>query len=159
VRIDDDGTESTVTERTVAGDGPMRLAGSQFSPGHYRIEMHSLAGNVSLSRDIWILRADATPSIEVLGTAFDAGDAIEVRWRDAPGNRNDYVAIARVDAAAGNEGESPWAYIDALPQGQLRLGETTSEWGWPPQPGTYVARLLKDDGYEQLAESAPFLIR
>jgi hypothetical protein len=31
--------------------------------------------------------------------------------------------------------------------------------GWPLAAGRYVARLMTDDGFELLAESAPFEIR
>jgi len=39
------------------------------------------------------------------------------------------------------------------------LDETTSEVVWPLSPGNYVARLMKDDGYDSLAASAAFVIR
>jgi hypothetical protein len=36
----------------------------------------------------------------------------------------------------------------------IRVMTFNIEWGWPLAPGNYVIRLMKDDGYESLAESA-----
>ena len=44
-------------------------------------------------------------------------------------------------------------------QGELQLDASNAGWGWPLAPGSYVMRLLLDDGYEVLAESAPFDVR
>jgi hypothetical protein len=94
----------------------------------------------------------------VVGAIIPAGEGIDVRWSDAPGNRNDYVVLARVDGIAADEFDLPFAYISARPHGRMLLDSNNAEWGWPPAPGTYVARLMKDDGYEVLAESAAFVI-
>jgi hypothetical protein len=157
-RIEDDGTESSIAENRATGDGSLRIAGNLLDAGHYRISLQGPSGRASPSRDIWLLRPGAVPEVEVLGSSFRVGEAIGIRWHNAPGNRNDYVGIARIDATAGDANTLPWAYVAALPQGQLELDAATAEWGWPPGPGRYVVRLYKDDGYEQLAQSDSFAI-
>ena len=91
------------------------------------------------------------------------GEDIEIDWRNGPGNRNAYLGFYEVgvkpDYNPDYDGGLTWLYVDALPEGSIRLNEMTSEVVWPLPPGTYVARLMKDDGYEILAESAPFDIR
>ncbi|MCJ7592971.1 MAG: hypothetical protein MUO51_16625, partial [Woeseiaceae bacterium] len=87
--------------------------------------------------------------------------AIPYTWSNAPGNRNDYVAVYLPGVTAQYEAGDyetglPWAYIDALPEGRSQLDASNAGWGWPVPPGTYVMRLMEDDGYDILAESASF---
>ena len=112
----------------------------------------------TLQKDFWVLERDAVPSVEVVGNKFGSGDSIPVRWRNAPGNRNDYVAAYKLDVPTDYENGLAWAYVEALPEGNLQLDATTTESGWPLEGGTYVIRLVKDDGYETLAESASFAV-
>jgi hypothetical protein len=51
-----------------------------------------------------------------------------------------------------------WNYINARSSGEMQLSETTAREGGTLPPGRYVARMLLDDGYGLLAESAPFTI-
>jgi hypothetical protein len=111
-----------------------------------------------LEKDFWVLKRDVDPSVEVVGATFRPGDSIAVKWRNAPGNRNDYVAAYKLNVPTDYENGLAWSYVGALPEGQLQLDETTTESGWPLEPGTYVIRLVKDDGYEPMAESASFAI-
>ena len=121
--------------------------------------MGSADNNAPLSRGFWVLEVGATPTVEVMGLAFNQNDPIEIRWHNSPGNRNDYVKVYRLDDPTGNEGDGAWAYTKARPDGHLNLDRTTSEYGWPLEPGTYVIRLMKDDGNDQLAESQEFIVR
>jgi len=105
-----------------------------------------------------MLANDVTPAVEVAGSSFAVGEGINVRWQNAPGNRNDYLAAYALDVATAYENGLAWTYVAALPEGQKRLDETTSAWGWPLPPGKYVIRLVKDDGYDALAESEPFSV-
>lgn len=156
-QIDEDGNPAMVAENLVQGDGVLHVDARLLDAGRYRVTMQDNGATSPLQRDLWVLAKDVVPMVEVIGTAFDAGEGIDIRWSNAPGNRNDYVVLARTDETA-NEFALPWAYTGALPHGQLRLDSTNAEWGWPPAPGTYVARLMKDDGYEVLAESGEFSI-
>jgi hypothetical protein len=157
-RIAEDGSTESVAERTAAGDGTLHFEAALFGTGCYRVSMQDMNTQGILQRELWVLDRDAVPRIEVIGTSFAAGESIDLRWANAPGHRNDYVVLARVDGVAADEFDLPFAYVSALPHGRMLLDANNSEWGWPPAPGTYVVRLMKDDGYEVLAESAEFVI-
>jgi hypothetical protein len=113
---------------------------------------------VTLQKDFWVIAEDVGPAVEVFGTSFKSGEPIEVAWSNAPGNRNDYMAAYKPGVPAGYEDGLAWTYVHAMPNGRMTLDDRSSEWGWPLEPGSYVIRLMKDDGYEQLAESAVFAI-
>ena len=49
-------------------------------------------------------------------------------------------------------------YTNALPEGQVVCDGQNLQGQWPLQPGNYVVKLMKDDGYEQLAESGRFTV-
>ncbi len=149
--------DEPVASRSVRGTGREEFAAELFTAGHYRVRVQR-PGRETLQKDFWVLQGDAVPSVEVVGTKFGSGDSIPVRWRNAPGNRNDYVAAYKLDVPTDYENGLAWSYVEALPEGNLQLDATTTELGWPLEPGTYVIRLVKDDGYETLAESASFVV-
>jgi hypothetical protein len=157
--IGKDGERRTVTEETVSGDGRLNLHSDRFPAGHYELRMSRPGDSAVPSKDFWVLDRDATPAVEVIGDSFIVGEPIEVRWENAPGNRNDYLAIYPPAMSADYDNGLAWAYTNARPDGRLALDANTTEWAWPVEPGTYVVRLLKDDGYELLAESSSFTIR
>lgn len=131
---------------------------SLFQPGRYHVQLSNPATTAVLTREFWVLPSGAAPSVDVAGSSFAVGEGIDVRWSNAPGNRNDYLAAYEIDVETGYDNGLAWTYIAALPNGQKRLDESTSAWGWPLQPGNYVIRLVKDDGYDSMAESAPFVV-
>ena len=106
-----------------------------------------------------MLADDAVPVVEVQGASFAPGEEIDVRWLDAPGNRNDYLAAYPFGATTDYDNGLAWIYTGARPSGEARIGPSNTSWGWPLPPGDYGIRLVKDDGYEVLAESAPFSVR
>ena len=149
--------ESLIAQQSVAGNGHAQFSGVQFSAGHYRVVLQRPA-QLNLHMDFWIQEPDSIPAVEVTEKSFKVGQAIDVSWSNGPGNRNDYVAAYKLNVAPDYENGLAWVYVNALPEGRVRLDETTVEWSWPLQPGKYVVRLLKDDGYESLAESASFVV-
>ena len=157
-----DGSRTAVREHSVKSGVHNRLASSIFSPGHYLLSVVKEDGP-NLESEFWVLDDKQRPAIEVIGTSFASGEAIPVAWNNAPGNRNDYVAVYSPGAAAQyEEGDYetglPWSYIDALPEGCQQLDASNAGWGWPIPPGSYVMRLMEDDGYDILAESASFVV-
>ncbi len=106
-----------------------------------------------------MLSSAAVPEVEITGSSFQTGQAINIRWRNAPGNRNDYLAAYAKGVVTDYENGLAWVYTRAMPEGEVRMDASTTEWGWPLAPGEYVIRLVKDDGSEVLAESAPFTVR
>jgi len=146
----------------VSGSGELHFPAGTFSTGRYNVVM-STPGSATLASDFWIVDSNATPTVNASRDVYTVGEAIEIDWRDGPGNRNDYLGIyelgVKSDYDPDYDGGLTWLYVDALPEGSILLNETTSEVVWPLPPGTYVARLMKDDGYDSLAESPPFVIR
>jgi len=153
-RLDARGEASRIADLPEAQTGRLSLPADRFGAGRFALRLGEAAG-----REFWILAPDAVPAVEVEGDAFAAGATIPVRWRDGPGNRNDYLVIVDPREPPGYENYSTYAYVDALPEGQLGIGADTAECCWPLPPGIYVARLIRDDGAEVLAESAPFGVK
>jgi endonuclease/exonuclease/phosphatase family metal-dependent hydrolase len=145
-----------VIQRKARGRGKVTLPASLFGPGHYRVVLRSLTAPAELATEFWVLGNDAVPEVEVLGSSFAVGQGIEIKWRNAPGNRNDYLAAYPPGSETDYENGLAWTYVSALPEGQKRLDASSSGGGWPLTPGEYVMRLVKDDGFEALAESALF---
>jgi endonuclease/exonuclease/phosphatase family metal-dependent hydrolase len=144
--------------------GRLALTWRPARPGAYRLS--AMAAGRAYEREFWVLPKGVAPTVEVAGTDNGATADIMVHWANAPGNRNDYVALY---AAASTDlvAMLAWTYVDARPEGSLplrALGPTGGWWlgadgGWSPPSGAYVLRLMKDDGYEALAESPVFEIR
>lgn len=103
------------------------------------------------SRRFWVLEKDAEPVIEVT-------QDVQVRWRNGPGFRNDYVAVYASDAVDDNQSMLHYIYVDSLPHGELDLRATLAKGGEVLLPGRYVVKLMKDDGYTSLAQSAEFVV-
>jgi endonuclease/exonuclease/phosphatase family metal-dependent hydrolase len=150
--------ETIETSGSISGDGSLVFPAHEFAPGHYRVYMTESAGDAQ-AKEFWVVDPDAVPEVAVVGSEFYTGEAIEIVWQNAPGYRNDYVALVEQGASTQASFDYSWLYMGALPQGRAVMDALTAEWTWPLPPGTYVARLMKDDGYDILAESAPFTIR
>jgi hypothetical protein len=148
-----------VSTSTVSGNGEVRIPAGTLSTGHYSIVL-STPGSEAIRSDFWIVDRNASPTVNVARDTYRTGEAIEIDWQNGPGNRNDYLGIYEVGIEStyipDYDGGLTWLYINALPEGSIRLDEASSEVMWPLPRGKYVARLLKDDGYEVLAESKPF---
>jgi endonuclease/exonuclease/phosphatase family metal-dependent hydrolase len=151
-----------VSSDTVSGSGELRIPAGAFSEGHYDVVLRT-PGSEALRSEFWVVDGNATPTVNVSRSTYKVGEAIEIEWQNGPGNRNDYLGIYEFGTESayvpGYDGGLTWLYVNALPQGSVRLNETTSEVVWPIPPGIYVARLLKDDGYDVLAESTTFEIQ
>lgn len=150
-----------VSSDTVSGSGELRFPAGTFLAGHYDVMLHTPKSE-TLRSDFWVVDSNATPTVNVSRDTYEVGEAIDIDWRNGPGNRNDYLGIYEVGIESAYipdyDGGSTWLYVNARPQGSIRLDEASSEVIWPLPRGKYVARLLKDDGYDVLAESTTFEI-
>jgi len=146
--------EAVLTERPQHDRGVVEYASAD--PGYYVIE--ATTGSESFERELWVLNDEFNPLVEVSGAAFTVGDRIDVTWADARGNRNDYLALYRLNAWDDIEGMLTYVYVDGRPEGSLDLSKTELSDGFALEPGRYAIRLMKDDSYEVLAESLPFEI-
>lgn len=161
-RLAADGSARAIHEHVVESGVRSRIASSIFAPGHYRISIAVQSG-ATLRSDFWVMDRNRKAAIEVMGSDFVVGQPIPVTWSNGPGNRNDYVAVYAPNSDARYEADEyeqglPWAYIGAKPEGSAHLEAGNAGWGWPIEPGTYVMRLMEDDGYDILAESGIFRV-
>jgi endonuclease/exonuclease/phosphatase family metal-dependent hydrolase len=138
--------------------GRLELADGALPAGHYSISLIDDSGFPASKNEFWILDPDATPTVRVAGVRHAAGETLPIAWSNTPGNRNDWIGI--FDAAAGDDSEAyvSYGYVGARSSGSMLLGPDTVEGAWPLPPGTYVARLMLDDGFRILAKSAPFSV-
>jgi Endonuclease/Exonuclease/phosphatase family len=141
-----------------ADHGRVDLTVDTVPAGHYRIVLLDADGRALSRNELWMLAPDASPAITVEGEHYGPGEPVNVRWRNAPGNRLDWIAVFEAGAPPDSEDYVAYGYIGARSSGALALDEETADFGWPLPPGRYVARLLEDDGYEVLAESTEFTV-
>jgi len=153
-RIGDGGEAVKVTALRATGSSRIPVPTGRLGAGHFLLRADDMP-----PREFWVLGRDAVPAVEMAGETFAAGETIPVRWRDGPGNRNDYLAVVDPAVPPGYESYATYVYVDARPEGEARIGAATAECCWPLPPGRYVVRLVRDDGYEVLAESAPFDVK
>jgi hypothetical protein len=144
-------------ESPANNDGRIQIHADRFSAGRYLVRTRH-ENNASMQKEFWVIDPSLAASVTVKGDAFAAGQGIPISWQNSPGNRNDYVSVVHPETGAASEGGLAWSYVGALPEGELVLDDSNAEWGWPLPPGKYVIRLMKDDGYESLAESSIFQI-
>ncbi len=153
--------DGKVTERRLAGGeraGRIELPTTGFAPGVYRLLLLGADGR-TLSRNDFTLRDPAAgASLRVGAREFGVGDPLPFAWENAPGNRFDWIAVFDAGAPRESQDYRAYAYVRAESAGTLELGARTAVGEWPLPPGRYVARLLLDDGFALLAESAPFEI-
>jgi endonuclease/exonuclease/phosphatase family metal-dependent hydrolase len=142
----------------ISGSGQLSFPREHFPTGAYLVSLDQ-PGRNALRTEFWVLDKNAIPEVRLSGNTFDVGQELPIAWQNAPGHRNDYLAIFAEGAETTYDGAATWAYINALPAGKLSFGAAGAEGAWPVPAGRYVIRLIKDDGYEVLAESDPFVIR
>lgn len=138
--------------------GRVDLPADAVPAGHYRIALLDASGRPLSRNELWVLPPDASPAITVEGERYAPGEPVGVRWRNAPGNRLDWIAVFEAGAPPDSEHYLAYGYIGARSSGALELSGKTLDFGWPLPPGRYVARLLEDDGYAVLAESREFTV-
>jgi exonuclease III len=136
----------------------VELPADVLAPGRYRADLRSRSGASTGSNDFWVLDPDAVASVEVAGSGFAVGEPLPIRWQNGLGNRNDWLAVFKADVSSEYQNQLAWGYIGARPSGAIEMSASTTEEKWPIPAGRYVVRLLKDDGYEVLAESSPFTV-
>jgi hypothetical protein len=83
-----------------------------------------------------------------------AGAPIRVRWRNAPGFRRDWVGIWKAGAKDLYNDYLTFAYTGATVAGATKIAGDAKTF----PPGRYVVRLMRDDGYAELAR-ASFRVR
>src|SRR5690606_8970417 len=108
--------------------------------------------------EFWVLPASAKPQIKVGRTGFFQNEPLSLKFRNAPGNRYDWVVVYP-EGSADAGAYLAWAHTGGRIEGDIALGATEAVSGWPLPPGRYTVSLMADDGFELLAISEPFEIR
>jgi endonuclease/exonuclease/phosphatase family metal-dependent hydrolase len=129
-----------------------RFSTSDFKPGAYEAILMNTEGREEARTRFFVL-GGATPTLKA-AASVKAGQPVKVTWTDAPGNRHDWIGIFR----AGDPNISDYLgfrYTDAAWSGSADI-PTLSD-GKPLPPGSYEARLLRDDSLTIMAR-APFRI-
>lgn len=153
-------SRALVSAGTTAGPGgyadrpSVKLGTLGMQPGEYDALLLDAKGR-ALARDRFtVLARGARPSVSVTKGTVRPGEPIGVRWRNAPGWRDDWVAVAK----AGTP--DVFDYIGYVYTGARIAGAetfTTDDLGKLAK-GRYVVRLLRDDHYDVLAQ-ARFTVR
>jgi hypothetical protein len=87
----------------------------------------------------WVVRAGAQPRVR-------ARQRVRATWHNAPGYRRDWVGIWKAGDVDLYNDYLTFAYTDLSVSGSTTFSGLA--------PGRYVARLMKDDGYAELARSS-----
>lgn len=100
-----------------------------------------------------IIDSRQPPELLELPTHHTAGQPLNVRWRNMPGHRLDWVGLFRLSGKAlestAGEQLTSYTYLQARTFGSLELPTTQN--GIPLQPGDYELRLLLDDSSTAMA--------
>lgn len=156
-----DGRKRGAIQRRIevaAERGTLQLNEPLPATGRYRAILRNSRDRTVAQNDFWVLPKDARPVIETRSAGYAKGEQLSVSWRNAPGNRYDWVAIYP-ENPPDRYAFAAYRHIDAQIDGEMALDAANAVAGWPLPPGRYVAVLLADDGFQLLAESAPFAIR
>lgn len=108
------------------------------------------------------LKDSVQPQLRVMKPLLASGEPIEIEWRNAPGNRFDWIALYPEATVTAHDYYRPevktsyltYAYTRGKRSGHLQLNHQSKGEGWPLKPGKYKIHLLLDDGYTSLASAS-----
>jgi endonuclease/exonuclease/phosphatase family metal-dependent hydrolase len=126
--------------------------------GRYAVALIDSEGRTVSENEFWVLPASAKPQIEVGKKGFFQDEPLSLKFRNAPGNRYDWVAVYP-EESDNPDAYLAWAHTGGRIEGEIALDATHAVSEWPVPPGRYTASLMADDGFRTLAISAPFEIR
>lgn len=173
------GASSAVASQATRGgapvDGRVTFATATLVPAAYEAALVSPGGSIVSRSPLWLYTAGSSTEVLVTKPEYRVGEPIDVRWRNAPGMRWDWVSlyapgnadeqnkVARTCNAGGctNSRYLFWLYTGASIESGAVFSGTSGFAGvreWPLKPGTYEVQLLLDDGYRAAASSAKFKI-
>jgi hypothetical protein len=121
---------------------------SGLRPGAYRAALLSGRGDIEATSRFWVLARGAKPRIRSAQPVYAPGETIRLSWRNAPGNKLDWVGIFPAVRPLNLYNYLGFSYVGALPQGRVAM--TRADLG-TLEPGRYTAGLFMDDGYKLLA--------
>jgi hypothetical protein len=121
--------------------GSVTFGSGGLRPGRYDALLVTRRNRVLSRSRLWVVRAGAQPRVR----ARQRGRRVRIAWHNAPAYRRDWIGIWKArDVDLYNE------YLTFAYTGATVAGSTTIR---GLKPGRYVARLMKDDGYAELAKT------
>lgn len=102
---------------------------------------------------LWVAAVGAEPEVTTDRLSYRLGEAVDVRWSWAPGNRADWVAIYQRGADPHTAKLLMKGATGATVEGSLSFDETSRPRKWPLPPGEYSVHLLMDDRTKSLASA------
>ena len=145
-----------------ATDGAVTIDTHGLRPHKYGLALLGRGGRLLSMQPVWAYRASARPTVTTK-RVYRVGQPIAIGWTGAPGMALDWVSVfpCRHGKCAGTGGYLTYDYTHTRIEGSLRLSrrDAIAEGSdWPLPAGTYIARLLVDDGYAVAAHSKRFTI-
>ena len=116
--------------------GHVTFGSGGLTPGRYEAQLVSRRRIRSRST-FWVVAQDARPRIRARGT--------KISWRNTPGYRRDWIGIWKAGDTDLYNDYLTFEYTGAAVNGSTTISGL--------EPGRYVARLMKDDGYAELART------
>ena len=112
---------------------------------------------------IWVYGPGSRARLTTDSRTYEPGEDVTVSWDGAPGQHLDWVGLYRCRRACAGPGSYlAYRYTHTRIRGSLVLSDVADPGEgappWPLPPGRYVARLLVDDSYVVVAETARFRV-
>jgi hypothetical protein len=134
--------------------GSVRFGSGALRPGRYDALLVTRGDRVLSRERFWVVAANAQARVSA-PRRIGAGRPIRVAWRNAPGMRRDWVGVWKAGDNDLYNDYLTFVYTAATVDGATTIPGDTSTF----PPGRYVVRLMKDDGYAELARSAFTVVR
>jgi hypothetical protein len=132
--------------------GSVTFGTHTLEPGAYEVVLVT-EDDAEVVRDPFqVQEPGARPMVEPAAAQFAVGEPITVGWRNAPGQRFDWIGIYKAGDPDLYNNYLAFAYTNAATDGEVTLDALLLGEEMLP-PGDYVVRLLLDDAYQLLAEA------
>jgi endonuclease/exonuclease/phosphatase family metal-dependent hydrolase len=133
--------------------GSVTFGTGTLVPGVYEAVLMT-SDDTEVSRNaFWVIARDAVPTIKTSKAVFAAGEPIEVAWANTPAMRRDWVGIYAAGDGDLYNNYYAYVYTNATVDGSAVFDAALLGDEMLPA-GDYVVRLLLDDGYSVIAETA-----
>jgi endonuclease/exonuclease/phosphatase family metal-dependent hydrolase len=158
VKVAPIGADDGVALAEMDGDGSARvLDTADVGAGTFHVVAVDAEHRELARTTLWVAQLGTKPEVTTDRPSYRSGEAVDVRWSWAPGNRADWVAIYRRGDTPGAAKPMVKAATGATVEGDTTFNEISNPRKWPLAAGAYSAHLLMDDLPKSLA-SADFTI-
>lgn len=138
--------------------GSTTLDTTALAPGVYAIRMRGADGSEQSTTPLHVRAPGTGIEVALDRDTYRPGDAITLRWRNAPGHRWDWIAIYETapgtPATPDRNRQRLWRYTGSAISGEFVIGAHLQDGdAWPLKPGQYTLFYLAHDDYEPLARA------